>query len=249
MREVKKFVIEKFINENRATINPKYYHYLKDVLRLKTPDKILAMDGKGNMFEGELIQLQKNSILVKIHQKVECFALNLHICCAFSIPKGDRFFFLIEKLTEIGIREILPVQFERSIKYTFTKDSVKFTRAINKIEMALMQSGNVYKPNLYETMAFQAFLEHSKQYDGKFYGSLLQESQQIQISSSTFNYNKILYVIGPEGGYTFDEEKKLKEYGFTAVNINPYTLRIETAALLLGGIITFFKTLTISPLL
>lgn len=241
MARNKRLILEKFTSQDTAIVNNFYYNYIKNVLRMKPGNHVILLDGKGKKWKGILEKIDKKQIIVKVSEAQEKDENATYICCAYSIPKGDKHEFLVEKLTEIGIKEIIPVKFQYSINYTFNYQSNKYTRMKKIIKNALCQSGNCVEPILYEQIDVPQLLQISPTFKHKIYGKPGNEISLKDIVEQIPAGEKILYVIGPEGGFTEAEEKMLKENGFIPVCISPYTLKIETAAILLGGIIQLLQ--------
>lgn len=231
----KRFIIEKYLSENVVTINNSYYNHIKNVLRMNVSDKILLLDGKGNLFSASLEKIDKNQILAKITNKICRKKDNKYVGCAYSIPKGGRHDFLIEKLTEIGVKEIIPVKFHYSIDFSFNNDSNKYRRMKKMIHSAMMQSINPYEPILYSQIDFHEVINLSKNFDIKIYGSPDSSIHLSDILDKVRIASKMLCLIGPEGGLTKEEEKELEIAGFSGVKLSNNVLRIETAAILLCG--------------
>lgn len=233
----KRFIVEKFLSENIAVINNSYYNHIKNVLRIKISDKVVLLDGKGNMFLGIIEKIDRTQILAKIIDKIHKEKDDKYVCCAYSIPKGEKHDFLIEKLTEIGIKEIMPVKFNYSVDYTFDNNSNKYKRMKKIINTSMMQSVNPYKPILHTQTSFDEMINTYKYFNVKIYGnpdSSLHISDIIDKISVT---SKTICVIGPEGGFTEQEKETLEAAEFQGIRLSNNILKIETAAILLCGIL------------
>ncbi len=237
----KRFIIEKYLSEDVVAINNLYYNHIKNVLRMNVKEKILLLDGKGNLFSATLEKIDKNQVLAKIRSKIHTNKNDNYVCCAYSIPKGERHSFLIEKLTEIGVKEIIPVKFHYSIDCTFNKDSNKYQRMKRIIYNAMMQSSNLYEPILHPQIDFQEVINISKNFEMKIYGNPTSCIPISCVLDKVRAINKMLCLVGPEGGLTKEEEKGLEAVGFLGVQLSNNVLRIETAAILLCGAITSYS--------
>ncbi len=245
-------LIDKYLSSNIVKINPLFYNKIKNVLRMKIGDEITLFDGKGKIFVALLEKISKEEIIAKIlHSGQKCDKF-IYITCAYSIPKGQRHEIMIEKLTEIGISEFLPVKFHNSIEYRFTSETNKFKRLQKIILSAVCQSFNPVLPVLHNVIDFVEFLKISKNYEYKLFGSpssnitffqvpSVISGCQIAIKNASEKLEwidkKILYVVGPEGGFTKEEEETMKKNDFIAIKLTSTVLRTETAAILLGGMI------------
>lgn len=236
-------MLEKYLTENTVSINNKYYNYIKNVLRMNVYDKVTLLDGKGNIYSAILEKIEKNQIIARIINRIYKEENTNYICCAYSIPKGERHEFLIEKLTEIGIKEMIPVKFEHSINYTFNYNSNKYNRMKKIIVSALCQAGNPIEPILYEQTNISHIIQISAKFKYRFYGKYTSSISIKNIADYLTEPAKILYVVGPEGGLTPSEEKILNDNKFIPICVSPHILKIETAAVVIGGLLQVITTM------
>ncbi|MFN7181235.1 MAG: RsmE family RNA methyltransferase [Planctomycetota bacterium] len=232
------FIIEKYITEDKVKIASIFFNKIKNVLKKRIGDEIILLDGKGAIFTAILEKVDKEEIIARIIKMVVKRNNQISITCAYSIPKGSRHDILVEKLTEIGINELLPVKFHNSIKYKFDSKTLKFKRIERIIVSALTQSLNPVKPVLRQMIEFQQLIDLSKNYKFKVFGSLKSNIFLNKVLEEKLGkVESILYTIGPEGGFTDEETTIMVNNDFIPVKLTSTVLRIETAAILLGGII------------
>lgn len=107
--------IDRFFSNNFEFIEGEEFHHLYNVLRHKVGDKILVFDGKLNEYLCEIIEIQKNRARVKKIEKVENKEYNFNIAVAPALIKKEKFELIIEKVVEIGVKEIYPIITKHSI--------------------------------------------------------------------------------------------------------------------------------------
>ena len=141
---------------------------------------------------------------------------------------------VVQKTTELGITEILPVMSERSQ----VKDTRKIVRWRKIAEEASRQSGRNIVPAVHEPVHFRDFLVSQ---DGK--GVIFSEEEGMKLSEAVSSLGlhapSLVIVIGPEGGFSEEEVIFAQEKGFLAVSLGKRILRAETAAISAVALIQF----------
>ncbi len=217
-------------------------HHLLRVLRKKEGEKIRLINGKGEEYEGEIVSIIKKGKSVKAEVRLLRLLrkekpLPKKIIALIPILKGDKTEFLVEKGTELGITEFIPFQSD----YSVVKPSSKLKNRLRvKAINALKQSGRLYLPEIKPCVILRDFLS-ANPFPNAFKIIALPEKG---INFETFfkgmvNSKEIVFISGPEGGFSKDEEKLLKDKGFFPLFLSPYILRAETAGFSLMSIISF----------
>ncbi|MCX7661159.1 MAG: 16S rRNA (uracil(1498)-N(3))-methyltransferase, partial [Candidatus Omnitrophica bacterium] len=131
------------ISEDKIIIlDKKEIHHLKNVLRLKKDDLVFVFDGQFNEYETKILDLSDSKITLKIINRRILSKRNVEITVASAIPKGKRFDFVVEKLTELGVNRIIPLKTDRSI-VNLGEKSLRFRRWQNIILNSCKQSKRV----------------------------------------------------------------------------------------------------------
>ncbi|MFQ5602788.1 MAG: RsmE family RNA methyltransferase [bacterium] len=216
------------------TLQKEELHHLVHVHRKKPGERFLASDGKGHVYECQVkargCEANRFPILNVHHGSNEPkFALTL----AVAMPKRDRFEWILEKGTELGVTRFIPMTTERTI----VKSSVSKKPRFEKIVLAGMkQCQRAVLPQIDDPTDFSVLCNTSQSFSLKI---LAHEK------SSEHNFEKIfsgrpnrlthasgILCIGPEGGFTENEIALARRNGFKIVGLGPRRLRTETAALL-----------------
>lgn len=182
-------------------------------------------DGKGTAVTATITDANPNSCLVKAIETVtsKLSTAQLTIACA-PTKSNDRFEWLLEKATEIGIRKITPLLCERSERKVVKQDR------LNKVLIAAMkQSNRYYLPQLGELIGFEELV--NQPFEGAKYIAHCMESNRVQLTDTMIKGTNALVLIGPEGDFTETEINLAINNGFTPVALGSSRLRTETAAI------------------
>jgi len=219
------------------------YHHLVNVLRIKTDDKFIIGDLSDNEFTGIITSIDKNKISVLIENKYYRININNpYVILLFSVLKGEKNEFLLQKCTEIGIDEFIPVITQNTIIKLNKNNENKFIRWNKIVKEAAMQACTRKIPKINQYIMF----DDIKKYDisnAKFFGDIIEADISLnKMLKGLNNPEKISFFIGPEGDFTDNEIMILKERGWIGVNISDNILKSETAAILAASVIvTYFK--------
>lgn len=230
------------------------------VLRLGKGDTIDVLDGMGTIYRVCLSEVGKKIVVCTIEEKLDDVpVLNASLSVAVPLLKGERFEWAIEKLTELGVTEIVPIICHRTVVRPTDNDRsaeesprIRRWRAIAK--EASEQSERATIPHIVAPVLFDDLLK------GRATPNLgggvarttifLQERSKAPTLASVLNSNDrvhmlekdILVITGPEGGFTDDEIASATKQGVTAVSLGKQILRSETAAVCAAALIISFLT-------
>jgi len=207
-------------------------HCIK-VLRLHKGSIINITDGKGNIAEAVITDDSVQHCSAEIrHRENKKAERDYRLCLAIAPTKNhDRFEWFVEKATEIGVDEIVPLVSEHSERKT-----VKHERLKNIAIAALKQSQHIFLPLISEPVTFSDFIK-SKKIEQKFICTL--ESSKGHLKDLYKPFSDALVLIGPEGDFTKEEVNEAGQNGFTPVSLGKSRLRTETAGMVACSIINF----------
>ncbi len=225
------------INEKNGKIlisNKSDCNHIQNVYRLDIDDELRAVDGEYEYFT-KIAEISKKEIILKILEKKEdSYSLNVNIDVAMGILKNDKMNLAIQKLTEIGVKSIIPLKTERVVvkinekkdKWdTIVKETLKQCRGIKFTEILDVKKLVEIDYKKYDKIIF-AF-ENSN--ESKSLSEIIKKEDK-----------NILYIIGPEGGITQEEVEFLKKNRAIEISLGKRILRAETAAIVVCGIIANF---------
>lgn len=209
-------------------------HALKS-LRLAVGDEILIGDGKGKRYTTAIKVIGKKELIVDLIS-IENFEIPLpQLTIAIAPTKNpSRFEWFLEKATELGVYQIIPVETKRTERPRFKHD-----RAERIIHAATKQSMRAFTPVLEQLTRISKVLEMNNSV--KLIAHCDESSKRVHISdfSRENSAKDILILIGPEGDFTPEEIEKAKENGFQPVVLGRNRLRTETAGVFAAAV--FFK--------
>lgn len=222
-------------NKENFILEDSDIHHIKKVMRYQNDDKIeIVFNNTVYLCNIDDINSLKLSI---IDEYVEDRELNVKLTIAISLVQEQKFDLIIQKLTELGVSSIIPIKTERSIvKIDKSKEEKKKVRWENIAKEASEQSHRTSTPQIHNIMSMKELLSNKK--DLNLICSLNDKTKPLQ-SYLTPNIKEILFVIGPEGGFSQKEEQFLIENSFQPVSLGKRVLRVETAAIYVASITNY----------
>lgn len=202
------------------------------VLRMQAGEQLLLTDGKGHLFTTEIIDDNRKKCVVNVLSESVQGEPVKKITIAISLVKNStRFEWFLEKATEIGVTEIIPLICSRTEKQHFRHDRMK-----NILISAMLQSQQTWLPKLNEPTPFAEAINLFAQQ--KFIAHCEEEvlKQQL-VQSLSINAAESIIFIGPEGDFTKDEIAAALEHQFVPVALGNTRLRTETAGVVAATIL------------
>ena len=198
-------------------------HALK-VLRLKIGDSIILIDGMSTGYIGEIKRVKKNELSGTIKKVVKDLGETkntIHIYPALF--KKSRFEILLEKATELGVKEIHPLITKRSVLQTINLDRCK------KILIAsAKQCRRSFFPIIHKPKSLESLFKTKKKY---IYHACHLEADQNLLPFNIPKIYPINVIIGPEGGFSENELGLMEKKGINFFSLGNRRLRSETAAI------------------
>lgn len=207
--------------------------HIVQVLRMQNGEQLQLTNGKGMLFTAAITDNNRKKCIVSVVQKSEIENLKSTISIAISPVKNNtRFEWFLEKATEIGVTEIIPLICSRTEKTVF-----KFERMKGILVSAMLQSQQCWLPVLHEPVSFKKLLKGSKTlrgldaYQQKFIAHCIDGAKRnLSDMNNESLYAKII-LIGPEGDFTPDEIELALANKYSAVSLGATRLRTETAGI------------------
>ncbi len=218
------------LNTNKIVLDEDASKHI-NVLRLQKGERILLTDGKGKKAQAKIIDDNRKKCTVEIYSTQIEEERKRKVAIGISLIKNSsRFEWFLEKATEIGVSEIIPLLCERTEKEKF-----RFDRMKNILISAMLQSQQCWLPVLHYHTNFTEFIQ-SNLYQQKFIAHCLpQKKVQLSEVCSSFtidlSQSPSLILIGPEGDFTQVEIEQAELQNFQAVSLGKTRLRTETAGI------------------
>lgn len=228
------FVHGKNIRKDTATFTDEEARHIKRVLRLKQGDTIAAFDDRGNRYHLTILGETVKSVVARIdHVEPHAHERTIEVFLGIGIPKGERFDYILQKSTELGVTGIIPFLSSRTVvRLPPEKREGRLFRWRRIILEAVKQCGSTYIPSIGEIGTFQSTIER-----------LLRCNLKIILYEETFEFSmkrileekdpveSVALLVGPEGGFSREEVKSAQDRGFIVAGLGKNILRVETATI------------------
>lgn len=223
-------------NKNLELIDSDYHH-IKNVMRMKKGDLIKVV--YDNMVYECKLTLVSDKSFFEVVSKKPAENHSIKIGVAFSLIKEQKLDFLLQKSTEIGVNELFALNTKRSVvKIDPKKEALKIERWNRICKEAAEQSFRNFVPTIKGILNLDELIK--QEYDLKLLCSLNKNTKNIKkVLQKNNKCDKILIVIGPEGGFDPKEEKFLTDNGFLSVSLGDGVLRAETAPVVALSMINY----------
>jgi 16S rRNA (uracil1498-N3)-methyltransferase len=235
----RRFFVEQFENQ-RAVMEGEAAHHLGRVLRAQAGQLYELSDG-ANVWLAEIESVTRDRVQFKLVESIAEHKPSLEATLLLSVVKFDAFEWALEKATELGVAEIVPLAAERSEKGLLAA-AVKRSERWQKILLeSSQQSRRVQLPKLHSVAkpeaAFPAFREGVR--------VMLSESSDANPLKTVLagkEAKRATLAIGPEGGWTEQEFAAARQSGFQEASLGRLILRTETAVVAALANINFALT-------
>lgn len=212
------------------TITGDKAHYLTRVLRSKRGDNIEVLNGKGSSYQCVIKDISTKEIVLEVIGTKPCETESpLDLILLQGLLKGEKMDLVIQKTTELGVKEIVPVITERSQ----VRKTAKIERWRKIAEDASRQSGRTVIPVIHEPIGIERLFGSL---GSGVRGFIFWEGGGIKIkeASSILDIRSgqpFYLLIGPEGGFTIDEVQRAQGCGLIPILMGRRIMRAETAAI------------------
>lgn len=240
------FVPPDWLEEDRVTIVGSLVHQIRNVLRLGPGDHIVVLDNSGWEREVEITRVGKEHVSGRVVDKrLASGEPRTQITLYQSVLKGRRFEFVLQKGTELGIVEFVPLISDRCLIASLDDVDKKGERWQRIILEAAEQSRRGRLPCLRPAMFFHSACENARQ--GGLSLIPWEEARDVEGITSLRSVLRgagqppfsVNIFVGPEGGFTPGEIELARQYGLIPISLGPRILRAETAGLVAAAAILY----------
>ncbi len=211
-------------------------HHLRTVMRAKPQEAVTLVDGEREISYAAIIQdLQKQVVILQVTQKLEIVPSRLpYAVLVVSLIKEQRWDWLLQKATELGVRTFQPLLAERSVIRLDAADiPKKLERWQAVLRSAAEQSEGLFVPAILPPLTVKDYLASLSpgamklilRERGEERQTLKRQLAQLQPGQPS------MFAIGPEGGWSDKELAVFEQAGFVSVSLGERILRSETAAI------------------
>jgi len=209
--------------------------HIVQVLRMKRGEQLNLTDGKGNVFTTSIADDHKkhSSVRVEDVQYKEPAARKVSIAISL-LKNANRFEWFLEKATEIGVNEIIPLVCSRTEKEKFRHDRMQ-----SILISAMLQSQQCWLPVLHEPIAYELLFRQEEVANAsqKFIAHCIEEEKRNLADLINYSLPSQIILIGPEGDFTPAEVELAINHHFDAVTLGETRLRAETAGIVAATIL------------
>ncbi|MBB6454324.1 16S rRNA (uracil1498-N3)-methyltransferase [Salirhabdus euzebyi] len=223
-------------NEHRVDVTGDDARHISKVMRMKEKDQIICCHPGGKSALCEIEEFTNEKVICHVVQWLnEHKEMPVEVTIAQGLPKGDKLELVVQKGTELGAAAFLPFQAERSVvKWDQRKSDKKIERLAKIAKEASEQSHRTSIPKIHELENFQGLLRFCESFDHKIVASEVEAKKEAPslLSDMISNINpgqRVVVVIGPEGGFSNQELEIMGQHGFLFTRFGPRILRTETA--------------------
>jgi len=237
------FVSSQELKDDEAVLSRELSHRLRHVMRLRRGDRVILVDGRGGEYEAELEDTSSPTIRAAVLSRHEGLPEpKARVVLYQSIIKGDRFDWVLEKGTEIGVAKFVPLLSRRSVVRPRPERSERRERWLRIITEAAEQCGRSYLPELAPAAWLNEALESTEglcllPWEGENEATLRRTLRNALKKEKTLPVVSIF--VGPEGGFVRQEIDRAVGLGAKIVSLGPRTLRSETAGIVAAAAVLY----------
>gem|GEM_PF-7191 len=212
-------------------------HHCLDVMRCREGDRVIAFNGNGTEAEAEIVATARGSVTLHAKLVNETPRPPTRITLGQAVPKGKNMDLIIQKATELGVSEIVPLLSERTVVQLDGEDLAKKQQKWQRIAVeACKQCGQNWVPEVKTPMKVEAFARFARD-PLKLIAAISPDAQNLKAilaarePSGAPRADAASLMIGPEGDFTPAELSQAYSFGFAPLSLGPIILRSETAAI------------------
>ena len=227
------------------------HHHLSRVARIKKGDLVWLFDDSGRQYRARVQKVTPGLTRLHILESLPAAVPSLRIILAFSVLKARAMEWLLQKATELGASDFIPLVTARTVvRIPSPEDaSKKVKRWARIVREAAKQCGRSRVPTLSAPVSLAEFLDREPPQRTLFLFEHAERELRDLLLNGSPGWNtggvrdpgeEVLVLAGPEGGWTNDEAMDILGRGFEAVSLGDNVLRAETAALSTLAVLTQF---------
>lgn len=207
-------------------------HHLIHVLRHQPNDVVELFNGEGLVASCRVVSIRKRDVALEILTSIRVPQQPAQLTLATAVPKGDRFDWLIEKATELGVHQLVPLTTVRSV---VDPRSSKLDKLRQTVITACKQSGRNHLMSISAVTTWSEFLNQFAGNHRVMVAHPQGEPIVAALEHAATGPRQIAIAIGPEGGFSDEEIGSAVGAGARSVHLGQHILRIETAAIALAA--------------
>jgi 16S rRNA (uracil1498-N3)-methyltransferase len=238
------FVSEANIQGSQVVLDQQQAHQIRNVLRLRPGDRVIVLDDQGRQYDVVLTVTERNKATGRIVQKQPADTEpQVQITLYQSLLARDKFEWVLQKCTEIGVAKFVPVLTQRSlIRHQSRTSADRLNRWCRIITEAAEQCGRGLIPKLEPPVEFETAMSRLDAFDRCLVPTTQKQGTTVREAlrhGSSALPETIALFVGPEGGFSEQELQLAQDKGARAVSLGQRILRTETAAIVAASLILY----------
>jgi 16S rRNA (uracil1498-N3)-methyltransferase len=222
-------------------------HHLLHVMRAAPGDRVTLFDGGGAEFEAEVKVLGRREVKLNVLGRREVDReLPLRITLAVALPKGERQKWLVEKLVELGAAAVVPLVAERSVSRPngealsrLRRTVIEASKQCGRNRLMQIEEPRRWSDFVRETLTVpRRLLAHPGGAEDFNVAATSGPAADRPPCERPMEGSSVVAAVGPEGGFTDEEIALALAAGWRQIGLGRRILRVETAAMLLLGIVS-----------
>jgi 16S rRNA (uracil1498-N3)-methyltransferase len=211
----------------QLSLQDQEFHHLVHVTRNQCGDNIELVNGRGALANATIHAIKKKEAILTINDVVTKPPPQVEVVLAQAIPRMNRLDFILEKGTELGMTQLWLFPAKESERGSFTEHQLARMQTVTVA--AMKQCGRFYLPSI---QVMPPLAQWKAPEWPSYFGDVSSAAPAFSESFESMRAQKgVVFYIGPESGFTSDEEKILKRLNAQGVKLHPNILRTDTAAL------------------
>lgn len=208
-----------------------------EVLRHREGDRVVIFDGEGREWVAEVVRADRRDVGLRVVQEHRTEPLAARIVLAQAIPKGKNMELIIQKATELGAAEIVPLISDRTIVRLSAEESAQRQEKWQRVAVeACKQCGQNWLPKVHQPVTLERFCAAMPEAELRLVAAIGNEARLLKqilaerVAEAGGLPRSALVMIGPEGDFTPAEYLLTRSRGVLPLGLGPIILRSETAA-------------------
>ena len=230
MSNIRLYFSKSLSNNLIDTLDKSQSHYVNKVMRVKENELFSLFNSSGE-WEAKILNISKGIVEFNVTKQLRQKENSKELWLAFSPIKSNYFNFMIQKATELGVTNFIPIIFDRTIVRKINKERIE-----KVIIEASEQSNRINVPDIEDPKSLDDFLNNNKV--DLIFTDLNSKNTKIDLKKVTDKPTCV--IIGPEGDFSEEERAKILKFsGVQPLKINENILRSETAVISAISIIKY----------
>ena len=227
-------------NPDHLALDEAESHHCTDVLRLREGNRVVVFNGEGTDVTAEIAFLSKREVGLRPLFNQQTPRPAAAITLAQAVPKGKNMDLVIQKATELGAAEIVPLISERTVVRVDAADAADKQEKWQRIAIeACKQCGQNHLPRVHAPVSLERYFTAQPGHDLLIIAAIEPGARRLKellsewrgVNPGKEKPTSVLVLIGPEGDFTPAEVGLAKSRGCQPMSLGPIILRTETAAI------------------